>query len=127
MDEIRRLTKEETEELYKVRSATPEQLLTMAKKCGLEAKLANGTVYITDGSAVSWNPRANLTQNHLLLATVIADGDCRLFYDDGVNEFFIYQYKFENGMSVDGPALAYHHTLQDAIFDAAMNLWFPEY
>ena len=125
LGESRQLTKEETDELYKIRTATPEQLLSMAEKCGHKAELANGTVYITDGPAVSWNPRANLTQNHLLLATVIAEGDCRLLYDDGIKEYFIYKFRYA-GASGRRPPLANHHTLQDTVFAAAMELWFPE-
>ena len=125
LGEFRQLTKEETEELYKIRTATPEQLFTMAGRCGHEAELTDGTVYITDGSAVSWNPRANLAQNHLLLATIIAEGDCRLLYDDGIKEYFIYKFRYA-GANGDGPPLANNHTLEDTVFAAAMELWFPE-
>lgn len=119
----RKLSKEETAELYATRTATPEQLLVLAQKCGIESELENDTVYITNGSAMSWNPQANLAQNHVLLAAVIVKGDCKLFYDDGVNEYFIYRYV---PGSEYGPPIAHQHDLHDTVFDAAMNLWFPE-
>ena len=125
MGEFRQLTKEETAELYKVRTATPEQLFTMAGRCHMAARIVDGVVIIHDDNSTTWNPRANLAQNHLLLATVIAEGDCRLLYDDGIKEYFIYKFRYE-GANGDGPPLANHHTLEDTVFAAAMELWFPE-
>lgn len=115
-----KLTKEETEELYAIREPTTEQLLEMAKHCGFPATSAEGKVFLTDMQNMEFEPLERLDQSHILLGTVIAEGDCRLCYDDGVREYFIYQYKS------DGPPIAHQYTLQDTAFEAAMNLWFPE-
>lgn len=123
MDEIRQLTKKETAELYAVRTATPEQLLILAEKCGVAATIQNELVIIDHTAGIPWNPRARLCQNHLLLAAVIEQGDCRLFRDQEINEFFIYQYTLNEN---DGPPLAHHTELNDTVIAAAMNLWFPE-
>ena len=125
----RTLTKEETAELYAVREATLDQLVILADKCGFESNVAfdangKGQVKLKYVPNAPWQPQDILSQSHLLLAAVIAEGDCRLFYDHEVNEFFIYQYQYNDDNA--GPLLAHHNTLIDTVFAAAMELWFPE-
>lgn len=132
---VRKLTEEETAELYAVREATLPQLVILANKSGEEAKIMYnsdgiGYVVLTDYPDMPmYEPRYHPEQNHALLEAVIKEGDCRLFYDDGVHEFFIYQYRIEekDGLvgNSDGPPLAYNRTLSDTVFAAAMELWFP--
>ncbi len=119
------LTKEETAELNATRTATPEQLAALAEKCQITTNIKDGLVYITNGSDAMWDPQIKLCQNHVLLSAVIAIGDCRLFYDDGIGEYFIYQYN-PTGEHGDGPPLGHHNDLNDTVFAAAMQLWFPE-
>jgi hypothetical protein len=119
------LTEEETAELCAIRKATPDQLATLAKKCGVNPIIKGDTVYIADSFDTPWDPAVKLCQNHQLLAAVIAQGDCRLLYDDGIQEYFIYRYRYR-GANGDGPALAHNTSLSTTVFSAAMELWFPE-
>ena len=122
------LTKEQTEELYAVREATLPELVSLAEKCGEIAEIKHnsdglGYVVLASDPDTMWEPRYIPSQNHLLLAALISKGDCKLFYDDGVEEFFIYQYT--PGPEMD-PPLTHHSSLEDTCFDAAMKLWFPK-
>lgn len=124
---IKVLTKEQTDSLYAVRNATDLELLELASLCKQEATIkynSAGQSEIVLSNGDIWSPQYDLTQSHLLLAHVIADGDCRLFYDDGVHEYFVYQFKA--GAEGDGPPLAHQLTLADTVFAAALELWFSE-
>jgi len=122
----RTLTKEETAELYAVREATLPQLVILAEKCGLKSQIeynSNGEGHVMlDAIPTVWNPLEILGQNNLLLSAVIIEGDCRLFYDHEIEEFFIYRY---TSGKHDGPPLGHHTILPDTVFAAALELWFP--
>ena len=143
MNDIKQLSPEETKELYSRQLPNVEQLKVMAEHCGLTANITeqrrlvpnsnSGSVPIklcvTDDFKI-WDPVENASQNYKLLQAVIVQGDCRLFYDHEVHEWFIYQYppivestNFQDEFS--GP-LAHHPELEMAVIEAAMNLWFPE-
>jgi hypothetical protein len=124
LEKTRKLTKEETAELYAVRVPNPDQLVVLAEKCRIETEIKGNVVLFKESPHCMWDPQDNLAQNHALLAAVIAKGDCRLFYDDGVHEYFIYRYKYVQGS--DGPPLAHNTNLQDTVLQAALELWFPE-
>jgi len=132
--ETRTLTKAETAELYKLRVPTLGQLVFLAEQCGHESSIVtalaaypnadrNDKVVILDYSNEHWNPGERLHQNHQLLAAVIAKGDCKLFYDDGINEFFIYRWVL--GPETE-PPLAHGHKLNEVVLEAALELWFPQ-
>ena len=121
------LTKEETAELYAIAEPTLPQLVELASICGENAMIKHnqdgvGYVVLESDPDTMYEPRYIAEQNHELLIAVIADGDCRLFYDQEINEFFIYQYTDGDN---DGPPLGHQALLSDTVFEAAMNLWFP--
>jgi hypothetical protein len=96
-------------------------LVVLAHKCGKHVKVApDGFCVMEDFH--TWHPGFKADQNAELLAAVIAQGDCRLFYDQEINEFFIYQYNGED----TNPPLAHSSSMYAAVLEAALNLWCPE-
>ena len=125
-----KLTKEETEALYAIRTLTPTELVILATEADVEVEIEHaccGTprVVLKHDKHISWDPRYNLAQSHLLLAAVIAKGDCRLFYDQEIHEFFIYQYTDDTPFP-GGPPIAHQYSLTDTVYEAAITLWCPE-
>jgi len=123
---MRELTQEEIDdwnEMLKLREPTLDQLVVLADQCCKATLILDDKVVLFDNPGVQWDPLNRLDQNHKLLDAVIAEGDCKLFYDDGVGEFFIYRYI--TGPETE-PAIAHRMNLNEAAFEAAMNLWCPE-
>ena len=118
------IPQEEYEALTKFREPNVPQLTMLAKMCGYVIRVSTDNECIIKGSNGEWwNPVENLVHNHKLLAALIDKGDCRLFYDHGVEEYFIYHY---NPDGDDGPALAHRANLAETVVDAAVALWCPE-
>jgi len=122
------LTKEETAELYAIRTPTPTELVILATEADVAVEIEHACcgiprVVLKQDNHTTWDPRYNFDQNQILLAAVIAKGDCRLFYDQEIHEFFIYQYTDGDN---DGPPLAHQYGLSDTVFEAALNLWCGE-
>ena len=115
------LTAAETAELHKLREPTAQQLAIMARHCGHDVTIKDGLCTLPDFHI--WNPTYKPTHNHELLAALIVKGDCKLFYDHEINEFFVYQYNYTDD---NNPPLAHHASLDAVVVEAAMNLWFPE-
>jgi len=121
--QTRTLSKEETEELYRLRVPTTDQLALFAARSGYDVEIdIKGRVLLADNIAVQWDPLNRLDQNHKLLGAVIAIGDCKLFYDDGVDEYFFYKYL---PGTETAPPIAHRANLNEAVLEAAMELWFP--
>jgi len=123
---MREMTQEQIDdwnEMLKLREPTPIQLVTFAKHCACDVEIIDGKVMLSNNPAVQWDPLNRLDQNHKLLDVIIADVDCKLFYDDGVGEYFIYRYI--PGPETE-PAIAHRINLNEAVIEAAMNVWFPE-
>ena len=68
-----------------------------------------------------WDPLTSDAHALKLLAAIIKQKDCRLLYDDGVDEYFIYQYTPEHS-----PPVAHRKVLNEVILEAALELWFPK-
>lgn len=106
--------------------ATLDQLSILADECGQSNKIkyfsdGTGEVRLDDGGI--WNPQFILKQNYQLLELLIDKFDCRLFRDQEIYEFFIYQYTDGDN---DGPPKAHGPTLPGVTWNAAMTLWFGE-
>ena len=115
--------------LYELRLPTLEELVVLAKKCGRDAEIVHAKAVrpnftedekavLTWNPQVEWDPLNRPNQNYELLQAVISKGDCRLFFDDGVDEWFIYQYKEDSG-----PPIGHGEDLHEAVIEAAMTLW----
>lgn len=127
-ENARTLTKEETEELYAIRTPTPTELVILATEADIDVSIKHNAdgqaqIVVAEDPNIVWNPRYSFSQNQILLAAVIVKGDCRLFYDHEINEFFIYQYTTGEN---DGPPLAHQASLSDTVFEAALTLWCTE-
>ena len=121
--------------LYDLRLPTLEQLVTLAEKCGRDAEIVDAKAcrpnfeegdkcVLTWNPQVEWDPLNRPKQTYELLQAVISKGDCKLFFDDGVDEYFIYKYP-EAGAE-QGPPLGHGEELNEAVLEAAMELWCPE-
>ena len=113
---MREMSKEEWKKLMELRIPSPAQRTVLAKIVGTDLIQNTGE---GDFGLTIWDPLTNNAGSFQLLEVIIKDKDCRLFYDDGINEYFIY------GPDDDAP-LTHRAVLRDAIVEAAMNLWFPE-
>lgn len=115
------ITDEEWAEMYKLREPTVDQLEFFAGLCKCNHIVKQDEyVTIVDGGIRKWDPVKVDKQAYKLLQVVIKDKDCKLFYDDGVEEFFIYKW------NDNGPPIAHRNNLNEAVMEAAMNLYFPE-
>jgi hypothetical protein len=118
------ITDEEWAEMYKLREPNLEQLEFFAGLCKCNHIVRNEKhVTIVDGGICRWDPVNNDKQTKWLLEVIIKGQDCKLFYDDGAHEYFIYQY---TGLREQAPPVAHRNDLNEAVMEAAMNLWFPE-
>lgn len=106
MDKFKTIPKEEWEELTKIPDTTKEQMEELANLCGISE---------------NFDPIGNDMHSHKLLEAVVKRKDCKLFYDDGPDEYFIYQFGPR-----DTPAVGNRQSLNECIFEAAYNLYFPE-
>lgn len=105
-----------------LRDATPRELAVFAALCNCKQIVVEGDkVTVVNNGTQKWDPLHNDTQAFQLLEVVIRDQDCRLFYDHGVNEYFIYQYH-DNTQ----PPVAHRQRLGAAVVEAALNLYFPD-
>lgn len=109
--QTRTLSKEQTDEMNKLRLLTQFELFVLAEHC------------VVPKDDVSWDPRNNLAQNHLLLEAVIREGDCELFFDDGADQYFIYQWDHDS--DIGKKIIAHRPNLNEAVLEAAMVLWLP--
>jgi len=119
---MREITQDDWDEMTKLREPTVSELVFLASMAGHSVYELDCRVY-KQHTVVQWDPLNKLDQNLTLLGAVISKGDCKLFYDDGVNEFFIYQYI--SGPETE-PPIAHRTNLNEAVIEAAMNLWIPE-
>ena len=117
------IPQEEYEALMKFRQPTIPQLTMLAKMVGYGIRLRDDECFIKGTSAERWDPVDTPAHNHKLLAALIAKGDCKLFFDDGVDEYFIYHY---GAMWEQGPPLAHRANLAETVVEAAVALWCPE-
>ncbi len=119
---MREMTQEDWDEMTKLQEPSASELVFLANVCGQSVYEIDCRVYLKDGMR-RWDPLNDLTQNFKLLEAVISKGDCKLFYDGGVHEYFIYRYIM--GPETE-PPIAHRKDLNEAVIEAAMNLWFPE-
>ena len=119
------ISQKDYDKLYKFNEPSAAQLIYLAHRCGKKAQLNhnNEPVIVIGATIERWSPIYDLAQNQELLAAVIAKGDCKLFYDDGVHEFFIYQYG--TGWETS-PPLAHRAALNETVIEAAIAIWCPE-
>ena len=106
-----------------------EQLVSLAEKCGFRASIESGKAanpnanegekcVILHHNSAHWDPIKRDNQAFGLLQEVIKQGNCKLVFDDGTNEFFIYSY-----LDPYGPPLGLGTNLNETIVDAALELW----
>ena len=118
---MREITQEEWNEMCKLREPTLEQLEFFANLCNHKDVTAmDGYVIVSDAGYNTYDPLNNDLQNHRLLEAVIKGKDCRLFHDDGVDEYFIYQ-----GYAENNPPVAHRTKLNEVVLEAALELYFP--
>lgn len=117
---MRQISDEDWAVLTALRIPTPEERQALANIAGAEFFRHTND---DDFGIQIWDPLTNDRDAFQLLETIIRIKDCRMFYDDGIQEFFIY----EDGLGKKNNApVAHRKVLRDAIVEAAMNLWFPE-
>ena len=119
------IPQEEYEALTKFREPNVPQLTMLAKMCGYAIRVREDLPFIKGTSAEEWDPVENLVHNHKLLAALIDKGDCRLFYDHEINEYFIYEHVYTDELP-SNPPLSHRTSLAEAVVEAAVNLWCPE-
>lgn len=99
---------------------TLEDRVQVAKWMGLNAMVIDGVCKLCyaplRGYSTIYQPIIDNVQFKDLLKKVISVGDCKLFYDDAVNEYFIYTWGDKS------PPLAHNESLEFTTFMAALEL-----